>query len=91
MRKFIIEREIPGAENLTDEELRNIAVTSNKAVEDLNAPYHWIQTYVAGNKLYCVHVAEDEEAVREHARLGGFPVNLVTEVKAIFDSSTASV
>ena len=89
MRKFIIEREIPGASELTAEELKNISQTSNKALAEMNVPYHWVESYVAGDKIYCVHVAEEESAILEHARLGGFPVNSVNEIKAIIDSTTA--
>lgn len=89
MKKFLIEREIPGASNLTAEELQGIAQTSNGALGEMDVPYHWVQSFVAGDKIYCVHVAEDEEAILEHARRGGFPANLVSEVKAIFDPTTA--
>lgn len=89
MRKFLIEREVPGAENLTHEELQAIAQTSNNAVGEMGKPYHWVQSFVAGNKIYCVHIAEDEETIREHARCGGFPANVVSEIKAVIDSSTA--
>ncbi len=89
MRKFLIEREVPGAENLTPEELQAIAQTSNKALSEMDKPYHWVQSFVAGDKIYCVHIAEDEETIREHARLGGFPANVVSEIKSVIDSSTA--
>lgn len=89
MRKFIIEREVPGAANLSQEELKNIAMTSNSVLDEMDVPYHWVESYVAGDKIYCIHVAEDEEAIREHARRGGFPANVVEEVKAIIDSTTA--
>lgn len=89
MKKFLIEREVPGAANLTAEELQAIAQTSNGALGEMDVPYHWVQSFVAGDKIYCVHVAEDEEAILEHARRGGFPANLVSEVKAIFDPTTA--
>ena len=89
MKKFLIEREVPGAANLSAEELRAITQTSNGALAEMDVPYHWVQSFVAGDKIYCVHVAEDEEAILEHARRGGFPANLVSEVKAIFDPTTA--
>lgn len=90
MRRFIIEREVAGASMLTQEQLAEIAATSNEAAASLGVPYHWVTTYVAGDKLYCVHVAEDEETVREHARRGGFPANLVTEVATEFGPHAAS-
>lgn len=89
MRKFIIEREIPGASELTEEELRGIAQASNGVVQDMGVPYHWVQSFVAGDKIYCVHVAEDEETIREHARRGSFPANVVAEVKTVIDPTTA--
>jgi hypothetical protein len=85
MKTFIIEREIPGASQLTDEELRAITTTSNDAVASLEKPYNWLHSYVAGDKIYCVHQAENAEIVREHARRGDFPANLVVEVAAVFD------
>ena len=87
MKTFLIEREIPGASRLTDEELREITTTSNDAVASLDKPYKWLHSYVAGDKVYCFHQAEDAEVIREHARVGGFPANLVTEVAAVFDST----
>jgi Protein of unknown function (DUF4242) len=87
MKTFLIEREIPGAEELTDDQLRDITKTSNGAVAELEKPYKWLHSYVAGNKIYCVHQAENAEVVREHARRGRFPANLVVEVAAVFDST----
>jgi hypothetical protein len=87
MKTYVIEREIPGASQLTDEELRGITGTSNDAVDSLGKPYKWLHSYVAGDKIYCVHQADDAETVKEHARVGGFPANQVTEVAAVFDST----
>jgi Nickel responsive protein SCO4226-like len=84
MKTFIIEREIPGAAGLTHDELRGITKTSNTAVASLGKPYTWLHSYVAGDKVYCVHQAEDAEVIREHARAGGFPANLVAEVTSVF-------
>lgn len=85
MKTFVIEREIPGAAELTDEQLRGITSTSNGAVETLAKPYQWLHSYVAGDKIYCFHQAENADVIREHASLGGFPANLVAEVTAVFD------
>ena len=85
MKTFLIEREIPGASALTLDQLRGITSTSNDAVAQLDKPYKWLHSYVAGDKIYCVHQAEDAEVVREHARTGGFPANLVVEVANVFD------
>ena len=84
MKTFLIEREIPGAAGLTHDQLRGITSTSNDAVASLDKPYKWLHSYVAGDKVYCVHEADDEEAIREHARRGGFPADLVVTVAAEF-------
>ena len=89
MATFLIERNIPGASQLTPEQLRAIARTSNEVVEGLGVPYTWQQSYVAGDKIYCLHEAEDAETVREHARRGGFPADVVVEVASEFGPQTA--
>ena len=89
MTRFLIEREIPGASNLTREELAAISQTSNEAVASLGVPYTWITSYVAGDKIYCVHEATDSDTIREHARRGGFPADLVSEVADEFGPQTA--
>jgi hypothetical protein len=91
MKRFIIEREIPGASELTEAELAEISKTSNAAVASLDVPYHWVNSYVAGDKVYCVHEAEDAEAVLEHARRGGFPADKVTVVASEFGPHTADL
>jgi hypothetical protein len=85
VKTYVIEREIPGAARLTHEELHGITSTSNDAVASLGKPYEWLHSYVAGDKVYCFHQAEDAEVIREHARVGGFPANLVAEVTSVFD------
>ena len=77
MKRFLIERTVEGASELTQEQLAEISRTSNAAVDSLGVPYTWVTTYVAGDKLYCIHEAADAETVREHARRGGFPCDLV--------------
>jgi hypothetical protein len=91
MHRFIIEREIEGASELTTEQLAEIAQTSNEAVKSLGVPYTWVNSYVAGDKIYCVHETEDAETVREHARRGGFPANVVVEVANEFGPQTAEL
>ena len=85
MKTFIIERQIPGAGDLTDDELRGITTTSNDAVASLERPYEWLHSYVAGDKIYCVHQAESEDVIREHSKRGNFPATLVAEVASVFD------
>jgi Protein of unknown function (DUF4242) len=89
MPRFIIEREIDGACNLTQDDLTKIARTSNEVVASLGVPYTWVNSYVAGDKIYCVHEAEDAEAILEHARRGGFPANVVSVVANEFGPHTA--
>ena len=89
MHRFLIERQIDGAANLTPEQLAEIAKTSNAAVASLGVPYNWVTSYVAGDKIYCVHEAEDAETIREHARRGGFPADLVSVVANEFGPQTA--
>ena len=90
MKKFVVERNMPGAGNLSAEELQAISQTSCEVLNKLGKPYHWIQSFIAEDKIYCIHIAENEEVVREHARLGNFPVNRVTEVKTIIDPLTSN-
>lgn len=91
MKRFIIEREIPGASNLTSAELADIATASNEVVAGLDVPYTWVTSYVAGDKIYCVHETEDAETVLEHARRGGFPANTVSVVENEFGPHTAAL
>ena len=90
MPTFVIERDIPGADKLTADQLRGISAKSNEVVAGLGVPYKWITSYVAGDKIYCVHEAPSAEIVMKHAREGGFPANKVTEVAAFIGPSTAT-
>lgn len=89
MPAFLIERNLPGASKLTAEELKAIARTSNAVVDNLGVPYTWQLSYVAGDKIYCVHEAQSSDDVYEHARRGGFPADLVVEIPAVIDPDTA--
>jgi hypothetical protein len=89
MKKFMIERNLPGAGNLTPAELRSIAETSCNTIKKMDSTYQWIESFVTGDKIYCIHIAESEEAVRRHACMGNFPVNSVNEVKTIIDPLTS--
>jgi len=90
MTQFIIERNIPGASTLSPEELRDISTKSCDVVANLGEPYTWITSYVAGDKIYCVHEAQSADAIRKHAREGGFPADMVTEIAAVIGPSTAA-
>lgn len=89
MPKYVIEREIAGAGSLTANELKQIAQTSNDTIEELHNQVQWVQTYVTGDKCYCVYISPSEELLYEHARRGGFPANKVGQISAIFDPVTA--
>ena len=89
MPKFIIEREIPQAGDLSPLELQSIAQKSCGVLQDMGPQIQWVQSYVTADKIYCVYIAPDEDAVRKHAEQGGFPANSVVAVKAIIDPTTA--
>ena len=89
MPTFVIERNIPGADKLTRDELKGISAKSCDVVAGLGVPYTWVTSYVAGDKIYCIHEADSADVIRRHAREGGFPADLVTEVSAIIGPETA--
>jgi hypothetical protein len=89
MKKFIIERKLPGAGNMTVEELQAISKTSNAVITILDKPYKWIQSFVTEDKIYCIHEADNEDDIREHAKCGNFPVHKIEEIKAVVDPTTA--
>jgi hypothetical protein len=89
MPKFVIEREIPGAGKLSSEQLKAISQTSCGVLRELGPQIQWVQSYVTDDKIYCVYIAHNEDMVREHAKLGGFPANSVSEVRAMIDPTTA--
>ena len=89
MPKYVIEREIPGAGNLSAEQLKDISQTSCSVLRNLGPEITWIQSYVTDNKIYCIYIAPNEEMVREHAELGGFPSNSISRVITIIDPTTA--
>jgi hypothetical protein len=89
MPKFVIEREIPGLGNLSDAEIREISAKSVSVLREMGPEIQWLQSYVTGDKLYCVYLAPDEATVREHARRGGFPANRVSAVRRMIDPTTA--
>ncbi len=89
MPKFVIEREIPGAGDLSSQELQAISQKSCGVLQNMGPQIQWVQSYVTGDKVYCVYIAPNEEMVREHAEQGGFPANSVSEVKSIIDPTTA--
>jgi hypothetical protein len=87
MPKYVIERDLPGAGDLSPEQLRAISQKSNKVIADLGPEIHWLHSYVTDDKLYCVYVAPDADIIYEHARCGGFPANKVTKSPELWESS----
>ncbi len=89
MPKYVIERDIPGAGNLSAQELQAISQKSCSVLNEMGPKIQWVQSYVTGDKVYCVYIAPDEEMIKQHAQQGGFPANRISEVKAIIDPATA--
>jgi len=87
--KYVIERDIPGAGSLSPEQLKGISQTSCGVLSAMGPEIQWVQSYVTGDKIYCVYIAPSEELVREHAAKGGFPADRVSEVTVIIDPTTA--
>lgn len=90
MKTYLIERDIPGAAALTAAQLKGISQTSCTVLKEMGPKIEWVQSYVAGNKIYCVYRAESAELIKEHARKGGFPANVITEVANVISPATAS-
>jgi hypothetical protein len=89
MPKYIIEREIPNAGALTADQLQGISQKSCSVLHSMGPQIQWLQSYVTGDKVYCVYIAPDEASVRDHAEKGGFPANRISEVKTVIDPTTA--
>jgi hypothetical protein len=91
MKMYVIQRDIPGAGKLTDAELKAISQTSCSVLKEMGPKIEWLHSYVTGNQIYCIYKAENENAIREHARKGGFPANAVFEVSSVISPATAGV
>jgi hypothetical protein len=89
MPKFVIERDIPQAGNLSSDQLQAIAQKSCGILRNMGPEIQWVESYVTDDKIYCVYVAPDEDAVRTHAQQGGFPANRVSQVRSVIDPTTA--
>src|SRR3954463_15736678 len=89
MPKYVIEREIPGAGDLSADQLQAVAQKSCNVLRDLGPQIQWVHSYVTDNKIYCLYIAPNEQLVRDHAKKGGFPANKVSEVREIMDPTTA--
>jgi hypothetical protein len=88
MKRFVIEREIPQVGTLEREQLREAAKTSNKALREIGPDIQWIESFVAADKTFCIYLAKDEEVIRRHAELSGFPASKITEVRKMIDPTT---
>ena len=89
MPKFLIEREVPGIENFSDAEINALSEKSRSVLREMGPSIQWLHSYVTGGKLYCVYLAPDAEAIREHASRGGFPVDRVSAVRRMIDPTSA--
>ena len=89
MPKYVVEREIPGAGQWSAEQLKKASQKSVSVLKQLGPRIQWVESYVTGDKLYCVYIAPDAELIREHARLGGFPANSISEIRSMIDPTTA--
>lgn len=89
MPKFVIERDLPGAGKLTPQQLQQVSEKSCGVLHAMGPQIQWVQSYVTDDKIYCVYIAPDENAVREHAKRGGFPANRVSQVRTIIDPTTS--
>ena len=89
MPKYVIERDIPGAGKLTRDQLHAISQKSCSVLRNMGPQIQWVESFVTPDKIYCVYIAPDENAVREHARQGGFPANRISEVKTMIDPTTS--
>ena len=89
MPKFVIERELPGAGDLSAAELQGVSQKSCSVLQNMGPQIQWVQSYVTGDKIYCVYIAPNEEMIREHATQGGFPANRISEIKTVIDPTTA--
>jgi hypothetical protein len=89
--KYVIERDIPGAGNLSAEQLQAISQKSCDVLRELGPQIQWLHSYVTGDKIYCIYIAQNEEMVRAHAQRGGFPANRISEIKQVIDPTTAEM
>jgi hypothetical protein len=89
MPKYVIERDIPQAGNLTQQQIQAISQKSCSVLQNLGPEIQWVHSYVTDDKIYCVYIAPNEEMVKEHAKQGGFPANRVSEVKRMIDPTSA--
>ena len=88
LRKYIIERDIPAVGSFEREQLKGAAAQSNKVLRELGPDIQWVESYVAENKTFCIYLAKDEDIIRKHAQISGFPATKITEVRKMIDPTT---
>jgi hypothetical protein len=90
MKRYVIERDLPGVGSMSENELRQASSTSNSAISQLFPKVQWLHSYVTAEKTFCIYLAEDKDAIHQHAEISGFPANLITEVTGMIDPATAA-
>lgn len=90
MRKFVVEREIPGVGDFGQDQLCGAAQTSNAALDKLGTDVQWVESFVTQDKTFCIYLAKDQEVIKRHAEISGFPASVITEVKGMIDPTTAN-
>ncbi len=90
MKRYVIERDLPGVGSMSENELRQASSTSNSAISKLFPKVQWQHSYVTAEKTFCIYLAEDEDAIHQHAEISGFPANMITEVTGMIDPATAA-
>ena len=90
MKRYVIERDLPGVGSMSENELRQASSTSNSAISQLFPKVQWQHSYVTAEKTFCIYLAEDEDAIQQHAEISGFPANIITEVTGTIDPATAA-
>jgi hypothetical protein len=91
MKKFVIERNLPGAGNMTPEELKTTSKISCSVLKIMGTDIQWLQSYITGDKIYCIYIASNEELIRQHAKSAGFPANAINEIATIIDPTTVAL
>ena len=89
MPKYLIEREVPGVGSLLAKDVQELSQKSCSVLQNMGPQIQWVQSYVTGDKIYCVYIAPNEDMIREHAKQGGFPANRISEIKSMIDPTTA--
>lgn len=90
LKRYVIERDLPAVGSLEREQLKAAAAKSNAALAELGPQIQWVESYVAGDKTFCIYLAENEDIIRRHSQISGFPANKITEIRRTIDPTTAN-